>query len=403
MGRHQRGFRFLRFVTYVGIGGVAIGVCALILALSITRGFSREIERKIFEFGSHVQVENMQDAPLGETDSLISRLTTYPGVRHVYPVVQELALLRSGKEIDGVGIWGTTADNLLLSENVRHGAFSLAPDSAGRPALILSNQLARLLGSEVGSVVTAFSLRGSTSAPQADLGRLFPTPKVKQFYVVGIYDTGLVEFDQLYAFTDLETARSLFGYRKDQVSRLDVLLHDATEADDLSFEIELDLGFPILARSVYQVYRSLFDWIDLQQSIIPMVISVIVLVAAMNIIGILLMMVLEKTREIGIMRSMGASTRAVRRLFQALGTLIGVAGILLGEGIALLFALIQMRYGIIPVPEETYYMSTAPVALNVVDFALVAAVTLPLCILAAYLPARFASQTDPVRTIRFAA
>lgn len=403
MGRHERGFRFLRFVTYVGVGGVAIGVCALILALSITRGFSQEIERKIFEFGSHVQVENMQDAPLGGADSLLARIAAYPDVRHVFPVIQELALLRSGKEIDGVGIWGTTDENLLLTNNVRQGAFSLEADSSGKPALILSSQLARLLGAGVGSVVTAFSLRGSASAVREDLGRLFPTPKVKQFHVAGIYDTGLVEFDQLYAFTDLETARSLFGYRADQVSRLDVLLEDAAKADAFSFEIELDLGFPILARSVFQVYRSLFDWIDLQQSIIPMVISVIVLVAAMNMIGILLMMVLEKTREIGIMRSMGASARMIRQLFQALGTLIGVAGILLGEGIALGFALIQIRYGVIPVPEETYYMTTAPVALNIVDFAVVAAITLPLCILAAYLPARFASQTDPVRTIGFAA
>lgn len=402
MGRNSRSRRFLRFVTYVGTGGVAVGVCALVLALSITRGFSREIQGKIVEYGAHVQVENMQDQPLGGADTLAGRLSSYPDVEKVHPVVQELALLRAKGEIDGVGIWGTSDDNDLLQKHTREGSFSLEADDSGRPALILSTRLARLLGTNVGALVTAFSLTGPASGTENGIGRLYARPRVKQFRVAGIYETGLVEFDELYAFTDLETARSLFGYGADQVSRFDLVLHDITRADAFSFELEFELGFPILARSVFQVYKNLFDWIDLQESIIPLVISVIVIVAAMNIIGILLMMVLEKTREIGILRGMGASARTVRRLFQGLGTLIGLVGVLVGEGIALALALLQIRFQLIPVPEETYYMSTAPVALDWVDFLLVAAVTLPLCMLAAYIPARVAAQTDPVRTIRFA-
>ena len=156
-----------------------------------------------------------------------------------------------------------------------------------------------------------------------------------------------------------------------------------------------------MARSIYEVWRGLFAWVELQESIIPLVIGVIILVAAFNIVGALLMIILEKTREIGVLESMGASSRSLRRLFLWLGLLIGIVGTAIGEGLALVLALIQQRYGIIPLPPEAYYMDTAPIELNPFDFVLVAVVTLTLCALAAYVPARVAAAIDPIRVIRF--
>jgi lipoprotein-releasing system permease protein len=132
------------------------------------------------------------------------------------------------------------------------------------------------------------------------------------------------------------------------------------------------------------------------------VIAIIILVAAFNIVGTLLMLVLEKTGEIGILQSMGASPRQLRRTFLWLGVIIGGVGVLVGEGIALAFALIQRHYGIIPLPRDTYYMDVAPVELASLDFVVVAAIALALCVLAAYAPARVAAGVDPIKTIRFA-
>ncbi len=401
MGSSSRSHRFLRFITMVGVGGVAVGVCALILALSITRGFSRTIQEKIVDFGGHVQVENMQDAPLGGIDSLVTRLRAYPEIKAVVPVVQELTLLRSSENIDGIGLWGTPDSNALLVDNIIEGSPYLSPVD-GRPVVVVSQMIARTLGIETGDLVTTFSLGGSDDFAAGGIGRLFARPKVKQFKVAGIYDTGFAEFDQIYAFTDLRSARGLFGYTETEASRLDVYAESVAGADDLAFDIELDLGFPVLARSVEQVNQNLFDWINLQESIIPLVIGIIIFVAALSIIGILLMMVLEKTKDVGILISMGASAGTIRRLFQRLGFLIGLAGLIIGELFALILAMLQIRCQIIPLPEETYYMDVAPIALNVFDFLIVAAIALPLCTLAAYVPARVASRTDPVRTIRFA-
>ncbi len=395
-GRDE-GRRFLRFVTYAAVGGVAVGVAALLLSLMIVRGFSREIQEKIVGFGAHVQVESYVDEPLARADTLAASLARLPGVERVTPVVDEFALLRSKAGIDGAVVTGTVEGNqAFLAEHLRAGTFSFAPDSAGRPGLVIGKQLADLLAVEVGSQLTAFSMR------EYGGGVTVARPRVRAFRVAGIYETGLADFDEVFAYTDLDVARALFGYEPDQVTRFDLQLDDIDRAGATANTITETFGVPILARSIFNVQQNLFAWVNLQQSIVPLVIGVIVLVAAFNIIGTLLMVILEKTREIGIILSMGCPADGVKRLFVWLGFLIGVVGTGLGMGLALVLALLQLQFGLIPLPQEAYYIDTAPVELSAVDFVLVAVVSLALCTLSAYLPARVASRTDPVRSIRFA-
>lgn len=397
----EEGRRFIRFITYVAVGGVALGTAALLLALSIVRGFSTEIEAKIVGFGAHVQVESFQDAPLDDADLLRTDLGGMEGVVHVSPVVQEFALLRrSAQEIDGVAIWGTPDVPQFIEQNLVAGTFNTAPETAGRPGIVIGSKLADNLGVEVGDKLTSFSMRADDASARDVLSGV-ASPRVKQFYVSGVYETSLANFDELYAYTSIEAARDLLGYAPDQVTRFDLTLDDVEKADDLALQIEENLGFPIMARSIYDVYSGLFAWVNLQEGIIPVVISVIVIVAAFNIIGTLLMLILEKTREIGVLESMGASRASLRKLFLWLGLLIGVAGTVIGEAVALVLAVIQQKYGVIPLPEEAYYMSTAPIELNGLDFVFVGVVAMILCTLAAYLPARVASRVEPIRAIHF--
>ncbi len=394
-GRDE-GRKFLRFVTYVAVGGVAVGVAALLLSLMIVRGFSREIEEKIVGFGAHVRVESYLDAPLADADALHAQLEALPDVEAATPVVDDFALLRSTSGIDGAVISGSPeGSHGFLAEQIRAGRFSFAPDSAGRPGVVVGKSLAELLGVEVGSQLTAFSMReaGATG---------FARPRVRAFHVAGIYETGLADFDEVFAYTDLGAARRLFEYGEDEVTRFELRLGSIERADATAEAITEGFGLPVFARSIYQVQQNLFAWIGLQQSIVPLVIGVIVLVAAFNIIGTLLMVTLEKTREIGIILSMGCPAGGVRRLFVWLGFLIGVAGTALGSALALGLALVQLRFGIIPLPQEAYYIDTAPVELSLLDFVVVGAVALALCTLSAYIPARVAARIDPIRSIRFA-
>ncbi len=394
----REGSRFVRFVIYAAIGGVAVGVATLLLAISITRGFSVEIEKKIVDFGSHVQVENFLDAPLDGTGKYVEELSAIPGVIDVAPVVQELALLRTSTDIDGIALWGTSEESRLLSQYLVQGSLSANDSLSSKPGIVVSRSQSRMLGVGLGDVVTCFSMR------EVDGGSLLTArPRVKQFSVSGIYDTGFSEVDDRYAFVNIVDARQLLGYRADQSTRFDLRLADISMADSVVARIEDRIGFPTMSRTVFEVHRNIFAWVGLQESMIPLVIAIIVLVAAFNIVGTLLMLVLEKTGEIGILQSMGATRRTVRQAFIWLGLLIGVVGIGLGEGIAFVVAFVQQRYGVIPLPRETYFMDTAPVLLDGFDFVLVAAIALVLCVIAAYAPAQVASRIDPVRTIRFSA
>ena len=235
----EEGRRFLRFITYVAVGGVAVGVAALLLALTIVRGFSREIEAKIVGFGAHVQVESFQDAPLGNAGEMHREIEEIEAVARVAPVVTEFALLRrSSTEIDGVSLWGTDQVPSYLAEHMIEGATDLAPDSAGRAGLVIGEKLARLLNINVGDRVTVFSMRNMAGGAAQTGSLLGSRPRVKQFRITGIYETSLANFDEIYVFTDLAVARDLLEYDPDQVTRFDLTLHDVALADAVARDVE---------------------------------------------------------------------------------------------------------------------------------------------------------------------
>ena len=394
----KEGKRFVRFITFMAIGGVAIGVTALLLALAIVRGFSNEIKGKIISFGAHIQLESFEDAPLQPVSGFIADLDSFANVTDVNAVVEEFALLRSkAEEIDGVSFRGVNRPPPALEDKLISGNFAFEDNENNNPGIVIGSQLARLLSLEVGDEVAAYSMRqraGSTSF-------FGVRPKVKEFYIAGIYETSFANFDELFVYTDIAVARALFGYTSEQASRLDLLLTDADDAAPTARAIEEAMGYPIYARTVFQVFRQYFAWVNLQESIIPLIIGSITLVGAFNIIGTLLMILLEKTHEVGVLSSMGASPKMLRRLFLLLGLLIGAVGMIAGQVLALVLAVLQKKYAIIPLPEEAYYMKVAPIELHALDFLIVGAIALALCLVAAYIPARAASRIEPIRAIRF--
>jgi lipoprotein-releasing system permease protein len=397
------GRSFLRFVIYVAISGVALGVAALLLSLAIVRGFSQEITKKIVGFGAHVQVQSyFQDRPLTDAASLRETVASTEGVSKVSSRVESVVLLRKSEQsIDGIRLLGTNDPPNYLRQHLKTGSLGTEQSHREHPPLVVGAALADRLGLDVGQVVTAFSFHeneGGTTDLQIQ------RPRVKQLVVTGVYETSLANIDDNFGFTTLSAARRLSGMSSNAISRLDVTVKDFNRADSIATRIETRVDAPAArARSIQQIqpFASLFAWVDLQQSIIPLVIGVIVLVGAFNIIGALLMMILEKTREIGILQSLGTSQQAIKRVFLSLGLLIGALGTSLGAGLALTLAAVQKQFELIPLPAEAYYMTTAPIELNPLDYVVVSVVTLILCGLAAYVPARVAARVEPVQAIRF--
>lgn len=387
------GRRFLRLITWISVSGVAVGVAALILSLAIVRGFSGEIKSKVTGFAAHVQVQSMRDEPLEGADDIQRLLERESVVASVSPVVQEFILLRrTSRDIDGVSIWGTDQVPEFVTQSLTEGTDVLVSEGGRAPGLVIGAALARLLSVEVGDRLTAFSVQGSG-------GSMSQAPKVKQFEVTGIFESSLADFDELYVFADVDVTRDLLEYGSQQVSRFDIRLAEEVDYTDGADRLDEILDFPAIARPVTDIYRSLFAWVALQESIIPLIISIIVFVAAVNIIGTLLMIILEKNREMGVLAGMGATARMRRRIFVRLGLLIGISGVMIGEGIALILAWVQLEFGVIPLPAEAYYMTTAPIDLSVIDFVAVAGITLLLCVAASWIPARYAGNSQPIQAI----
>jgi len=391
----SEGKRFLRLITYISVSGVTVGVMALILALSIVRGFSNEIKSKVIGFGAHVQVESMRDEPLEGVGSIREALSSEPFVTSVSPVIQEFVLLRrNAQNIDGVSIWGTESVPDYIETSIIEGRASLETLDAGKPGIVIGSSLARSLGAKPGDRLTAFSIQ--TDAGRPGVG----APRLAQFIVSGIYETSLANFDELYVFVGIDHAARLLDYAPDQLTRIDVRVEEGMDYTSAADRFDEKLEFPAIARPITEVYRSLFAWVSLQESIIPLVISIIIFVAAVNIIGTLLMIILEKNREMGILASMGATASFRKRIFIRLGLFIGAAGVITGEILALVLALLQKKYELIPLPSEAYYMNTAPIDLSPVDFMLVAVITLVLCMVSSWIPAGYAARIEPIKAIR---
>lgn len=384
-GRSE-GRRFLRLVVRIAVGGVAVGVATLILSLSIVRGFSNEITRKIVGFGAQIQIESLRDAPLSDAPSIAGIASKQPGVASTAHVVQEFVLLRTtDKRVEGAAIWGT--ERLPAYVALTMGT----PDAALSPGdVFIGASLARTLRISTGDSITLFSVPSDG---------MHGMPRVGQFTVAGLYESSLADFDDLYLFTELNRARKLVGYSADEATRIDVRVEEGRDYELVAAQLEEQLPFPAMARPISEVYRGLFAWVRLQQSIIPLVLSIIVLVAAVNVIGTLLMVILEKRSDIGVLMGMGARGRDMTATFTRVGLGIGAAGSLLGAAVAVVLALLQMQYGLIPLPPEAYYMKEAPIALSVLDFTLVPLLTCILCTAAAFVPARYASRIDPIRAI----
>lgn len=392
----NRDSSFLSFIKIMAIIGVAVGSAGLLISLSIVHGFKSTINEKILGFAPHITVQPfMSGEPVQRADTLQTYLASFEGVERVEPAVLGDVMIQSSADISGTVIKGINPGGNLtqLHTYIIEGEYNIGRNEDGLPGIILGKSLARDIGAGIGSRVTVFALDGLPSP--------LNTPEIRQYYLSGIYQTGIDRFDDSFAVADISTVRTLFGLGTRQASVIEINASNISDIRPVYSSIRDGTQFPLVTENVYQTYRNIFAWIDLQEETIPLVIGVMIIVAAFNLIGTVLMMVLERVKDIGILKTMGAKSKAIRKIFLLEGLFVAVSGLVIGIGISLLFYFIQTTYNIIPLSEENYYMSTAPVEPHMLDFIIVSAITIILCALASWLPARIAAKTDPVQVLSF--
>ncbi len=379
----------------MAITGVAVGSAGLLIALAIVHGFKLTIEEKILGFGNHITVHTYTTQPIFRADTLSTFIADIPGVDAAQPVIYGQGMVQAGQLVEGSFVKGVDRDGDLsdVRSYIISGTYDLTQQETGRPGLVMGARLARSLNASPGNTITVYTVRGGLSANNM--------PEIVQFTLTGIYETGIDKFDDTLVLVDRTFAYRLFNIEPPVADQIDIRVSNLAAIEQVQQVLNETLPLPFYTENIYQAYSSLFAWINLQEQTIPFVIAVMVIIAAFNLIGTVLMMVLERTKDIGILKTMGAGDKQIRKVFIMEGLMVAVTGLVIGILLSLLFYYLQTTYEIIPLSQENYYMDTAPVHPKLSDFFLVTGVTLFLCWLASWLPARIAAATDPLRTIQF--
>lgn len=388
--KHDSGF--ISFITFISVVGIAIGVAALIIAVAVLNGFEKEITDKAISLSSHIQLtsfsrEGIKDYGRIELE-LKDPLNNF-GVTKTQPYVQKEAVIKFRDMTEGIIVKGVRNEDNIFTERrkVLQGTYTLSDSS-----VIIGNKLARKLNITTGDKIFIIATSGLPSSANI--------PEIKQFIVSGIYESGLKEYDDLLIYIDLKTAQKLFS-TGGKVTGIEIFLSDTDNIIKTTSLIKQKINYPDNnARSVYQLYKGLFTWIELQKEPIPVVLGLIIIVAAVNIIGFLLMLVLEKTETIGILKTMGAKNSDIIKLFFLQGILISIAGIVSGNILGYGLCFLQLQYEFIKIP-EIYYMTRVPLMIDLYSGSLITLSALILSMIVVIIPSWLASRLAPVNCLRF--
>lgn len=398
--KSRRKTGFINLITYISIIGVAIGVAALIIVLSVMNGFETEVRSRIVGFDTHIRMRTYGDEGMDMYSEVMDEIRGLPHIVGLSPYIDEKGMIRSGQNSDGVMVRGadpkTIRDVSDLAQNIVYGRLELGmverEGERTKPGIVLGRYLADRLMVDVGDEVILISLSGVHS--------MFQAPEVKQFVVTGFFETGMYEYDNAYVYIGLEPAQQLF-LMGDEVSGIEIRLDDLYKADEVVEAIDQVLGYPYYGLTWFDMRQTLFSWIQLEKWAMFIVLCLIILVAAFNIISTLIMFVMEKTKEIGILKAMGATAKSVTRIFIYEGIVVGVIGTLLGCTLGYGLCWSQLKYKFFSLPGDVYFINTLPVKMQTTDFIYISIAAVMICLMAAIYPANKAAKLIPVEAIRY--
>ena len=387
--------RFITFISSISIIGIALGVATLIIALSILNGFEEVLTKKIIDFDAHIKITSYKNTlPDYKRILPVLKEKLSPYQTNINPYASNLAIIGSRKIKEGVSIKGINfSDNWPgLKKNITEGNFTLG--NAETPQIIIGRKLANKLFVKVGDKVTVFALKNNRIPSHEDL------PNIQRFEISAIFESGMAEYDDQIAYVSLQSAQILFSIG-DNINGYDIKVNDISKIDSLTDFLSENLGYPHQVRSIYRIHRNIFAWIQLQKEPIPIILGLITLVAVFNIVGTLLMIVLEKTNAVGVLKSLGATKKQIISVFLYQGMFLAVAGIVLGNILGFILTYLQLNFRIISIPSSVYFMSTVPIKLSAEVFIGVSILTFLLCVVASILPSYIASRIQPVSALRF--
>lgn len=391
---------FSRFVIRLSITATIISVTVMILTLAFASGFQETISQKVFSFWGHIRIQNYEAAkvsiaeetPIVKNDSVTRLPVSYPAIKNVQAFATKNAILKTSETIEGVLFKGVERDYDFsnLKDFLVSGRWINFPDSGYSNEVNLSASTAQQLKLKVNDHVLIYFIQPNGAAPRP-----------RKLLVAGIYKTGIEEYDKLIAIGDLKLVQRLNNWDENQIGGYEIFLKDFNDMDRVSDEILYDVPIGLTSSTIKQIHPNIFDWLTLQNKTIIIVLIIMIAIAVLNLITCLLILVLERTRMIGILKAIGAKNITVQSIFLYHGIIITITGLLFGNILGLLLCWLQARFGFLKLPEDAYYISQAAVNIVWWQIALVNIGTLLICFLILMIPTFIVKRIQPVRAIQF--
>jgi lipoprotein-releasing system permease protein len=396
--RAKRKQAFISVISLVSIMGVALGVASLIIVLGVMNGFSENLRDKILGMNAHVVVGDYTGGISGYVE-LAEELNSLPGVSGSSPFIYTEVMLSSPGGVKGVvlrGIDPAKASGVMsLDQEMTAGRVADLATEYDFPGIIIGQELASRISVGVGDTVNILTPSGGRSSAGF-------TPRISVFEVRGVFKSGMYEYDSSFGFTTINAAQSILGFREDMVTGIEVRVHNVDRAHIVSRTVDDFLGgYPYYVRNWMEMNQNLFAALKLEKIAMGVILAMIILIGSFSIITALVMLVMEKTRDIAILMSMGATRSLIRRIFTLLGMLIGAVGTILGFISGLGISHLLKKYQFIRLPADVYYLDHLPVLHQTQDLVIIGLAAMFLCFLATIYPSRKASNLNPADALRY--
>ncbi|MDY5637971.1 MAG: FtsX-like permease family protein [Parabacteroides sp.] len=382
--------------------GIALGLAVMILSVAIVVGFKKEVRNKVIGFGSHIQISNFdnnasyESSPIAVSDTLLASLRAFPGVRHVEAFATKPGILKTDEDFQGIVLKGIDSDfdwTFFRSNLIEGDTLTLHPDKTSTDVLI-SRYLSDLLRLQVGDSFLTYFVQDDVRA--------------RKFHVTGIYETGFVDYDKLFVLADMRQIRRLNGWADDQVSGLELLVEDWDRVDTVSealfyrMEMEQDrFGNTYYVRSIKELNPMIFSWLDVLDINVVVILVLMMAVAGFTMISGLLIIILERTQMIGLLKAMGADNTRIRHIFLYVSFFLIGKGMLWGNVIGVLLCLVQHRWGVVSLGPCIDYLNAVPIDLNPIAWLLLNLGALTVSMLMMLGPSYLITRIDPAKSIRF--
>jgi len=393
---------FSRPVNVIAIAGIAVGLAVMILAVSILTGFKKQIREKIVGFGGNIQITNFdsnisfETAPISSNQDFLEKIGEIDGIQHIQVFATKAGIIKTDDEIQGVMLKGidTDYDWSFFDKNMVSGNTFRVVDTLRTNDVLISKKISDMLKLNTGDSFTMYFVQEPA--------------RMRSFTVSGIYETSLEEFDKIYVFCDIGHIRRLNNWSSDMVSGFEVFIDNFDELDLKYSEVRDAVGYRIdenedkfKVTSIRQRYPQLFDWLNFQDVNVLIIIVLMLVVSGFNMISGLIILILEKTNMIGVLKALGARDKVIGKMFLYQAAYLTGKGLLWGNIVGTGLALFQLKTGIISLDPSSYYIKTVPINLDLAHLLLLNAGTMLIIMIMMLVPAGLISRINPVRAIRF--